>query len=155
MVDERVKIAEWYRNMWVSDHARIAALILCGVVLRCQRRHSWSTLYHPTKVVRLNYGVRIRSRITVHLADFQLQLNWLPGWASNGLTKSAQYPNVIDVVPQCNRAQTCEELYYRTCVNDVRRTWTCTIFTMSGWSWFVPTIGKFQAMANSLEFVEI
>lgn len=34
----------------------------------------------------------IRSRITVHLADFQLQLNWLPARANGGLTKSAQYP---------------------------------------------------------------
>lgn len=50
-----------------------ATLILYRVVLHCQQRHSRSTLYHPTKVVSV--GKRIRSRITVHLPDFQLQLN--------------------------------------------------------------------------------
>lgn len=48
---DALKISAQRQKHRVTGHNRIAALILCGVVLRCQRRHSWSTLYHPTKVV--------------------------------------------------------------------------------------------------------
>lgn len=92
----------------------------------------------------LNYGEHPRSRITVHLADFQLQLNWLPAveqtesGREKGQTskKRSQYSSVRGSCESPRRlrnvaARKCVMYFIIVNIGDVRCVWISTIFTMS------------------------
>lgn len=103
-------------------------------------------LTYPKRPV-LNCNEHPRSRITVHLADSQLQLNWLVAverareWEKGRTSKKrSQYPVSSQLAPRSRESPrrlrnvvACKCVMYFIIVNigDVRRVWISTIFTMS------------------------